>query len=72
MTRANPKAWDERLPWWNSLGIETLWAMAGMNVSIYNHQLCVLHRSLWRYARKSISDFNHVSAIAINGTRCTL
>jgi hypothetical protein len=33
---------------------------AGMNVSIYNHQLCVLHRSLWRYARKSISDFKNV------------
>ncbi len=29
----------------------------GMNVSIYNHQLCVLRPSLWRYARKSISDW---------------
>ena len=28
-----------------------------MNVSIYNHQLCVLRPSLWRYARKSISDW---------------
>jgi His-Xaa-Ser system radical SAM maturase HxsC len=29
----------------------------GMNVSIYNHQLCVLRPSLWSYARKSISDW---------------
>jgi len=32
-------------------------AMRTMNVSIYNHQLCVLRPSLWRYARKSISDW---------------
>jgi len=31
--------------------------MRTMNVSIYNHQLCVLRPSLWRYARKSISDW---------------
>ena len=29
----------------------------GMTVSIYNHPLCVLHSSLWPYARKSISDW---------------
>lgn len=28
-----------------------------MNVSIYNHQLCVLRPSLWCYAQKSISDW---------------
>lgn len=28
-----------------------------MTVSIYNHQLCVLKPSLWRFARKSISDW---------------
>jgi His-Xaa-Ser system radical SAM maturase HxsC len=32
-------------------------AVRNMNVSIYNHQLCVLKPSLWRYARKSISDW---------------
>lgn len=32
---------------------------ARMNVSIYNHQLCVLDRSLWPYARKSISDWKN-------------
>jgi His-Xaa-Ser system radical SAM maturase HxsC len=35
-------------------------AAVGMNVSIYNHQLCVLRRSLWPYARKSISDFKNI------------
>jgi His-Xaa-Ser system radical SAM maturase HxsC len=35
-------------------------AVRGMNVSIYNHQLCVLRRSLWRFARKSISDFKNI------------
>jgi His-Xaa-Ser system radical SAM maturase HxsC len=33
---------------------------AGMHVSIYNHQLCVLRRSLWPFARKSISDFKNI------------
>jgi len=28
-----------------------------MNVSIYNHQLCVLRSSLWRFAKQSISDW---------------
>lgn len=35
-------------------------ALRGMNVSIYNHQLCVLRRSLWPFARKSISDFKNI------------
>jgi hypothetical protein len=35
-------------------------ALRGMNVSIYNHQHCVLRRSLWRFARKSISDFKNI------------
>lgn len=33
---------------------------AGMNVSIYNHQLCVLNPRLWPLARKSISDWKNV------------
>jgi His-Xaa-Ser system radical SAM maturase HxsC len=33
---------------------------AGMNVSIYNHQLCVLDRQLWPLARKSISDWKNI------------
>jgi His-Xaa-Ser system radical SAM maturase HxsC len=35
-------------------------AMRGMNVSIYNHQLCTLPRTLWPFARKSISDWKNV------------
>lgn len=31
----------------------------GLNVSIYNHQLCVLERELWPVARKSISDWKN-------------
>jgi His-Xaa-Ser system radical SAM maturase HxsC len=30
-----------------------------MNVSIYNHQLCVLRRSLWKFAKQSISDWKN-------------
>ncbi len=30
-----------------------------INVSIYNHQLCVLDRTLWPYARQSISDWKN-------------
>jgi His-Xaa-Ser system radical SAM maturase HxsC len=33
---------------------------AGMNVAIYNHQLCVLDPRLWPLARKSISDWKNV------------
>jgi His-Xaa-Ser system radical SAM maturase HxsC len=32
----------------------------GMDVSIYNHQLCVLRTSLWKFARKSISDWKNM------------
>ena len=32
----------------------------GMNVSLYNHQLCILRKSLWKYARKSISDWKNI------------
>jgi His-Xaa-Ser system radical SAM maturase HxsC len=31
-----------------------------MNVSIYNHQLCVLRPDLWCYAKKSISDWKNL------------
>jgi His-Xaa-Ser system radical SAM maturase HxsC len=35
-------------------------AIRGMSVSIYNHQLCVLRKSLWKFARKSISDWKNI------------
>ncbi len=31
-----------------------------INLSLYNHQLCTLPRSLWWFARKSISDYKTV------------
>ena len=31
----------------------------GMNVSIYNSQLCLLPQNLWQYSRKSISDWKN-------------
>jgi His-Xaa-Ser system radical SAM maturase HxsC len=40
---------------------------AGMNVSIYNHQLCVLDRRLWPLATKSISDWKNIYLPACNG-----
>ncbi len=35
-------------------------SLSGLNLSIYNHQLCVLDRSLWGFARKSISDWKNI------------
>lgn len=32
----------------------------GMNVSIYNSQLCLVPKPLWKYCRKSISDWKNV------------
>jgi His-Xaa-Ser system radical SAM maturase HxsC len=37
----------------------TILASAGMNVSIYNHQLCLLDQRLWPLSRKSISDWKN-------------
>lgn len=34
-------------------------ARRGMNVSIYNHQLCVIPRELWSFCAKSISDWKN-------------
>jgi len=41
--------------------------LRGMNVSIYNHQLCVLDRSLWKFAKKSISDWKNIYLDECNG-----
>jgi His-Xaa-Ser system radical SAM maturase HxsC len=35
-------------------------AIRGMNVSIYNHPLCLLPRNLWKFARRSISDWKNI------------
>jgi His-Xaa-Ser system radical SAM maturase HxsC len=60
-TKANmPELWID--PWDYR---EELWAAVNLldsyriNVSVYNHQLCVLDRRAWRFARKSISDWKN-------------
>jgi His-Xaa-Ser system radical SAM maturase HxsC len=40
---------------------------AGMHVSIYNHQLCVLDPRLWPLATKSISDWKNIYLPACDG-----
>ncbi len=35
-------------------------AIHGMNVSVYNHPLCLLPRDLWKFARRSISDWKNI------------
>ena len=35
-------------------------ALHGMNVSVYNHQLCTIPQSVWPFAKKSISDWKNV------------
>ncbi|MDB5334909.1 MAG: moaA 3 [Planctomycetaceae bacterium] len=43
----------------NLISAVRILAQHGLNVSIYNHQLCTLDRELWPYARKSISDWKN-------------
>jgi His-Xaa-Ser system radical SAM maturase HxsC len=52
------KLWIDPHDYMEELGeaVEFL-AGQGMNVSIYNTQLCVLPKPLWKYAKKSISDW---------------
>ena len=35
-------------------------ALRQMNVSVYNHQLCVIPKTLWPYSRKSISTWKNI------------
>jgi His-Xaa-Ser system radical SAM maturase HxsC len=54
------KLWIDPHDYVNELGeaVEFL-AGQGMHVSIYNSQLCVLPEQLWKYCRKSISDWKN-------------
>jgi len=45
----------------------TLLATAGLNVSIYNHQLCRVPTSLWPHCRQSISDWKNEFPPECNG-----
>jgi His-Xaa-Ser system radical SAM maturase HxsC len=60
--------WVDPLDYQGALveAVETL-GTAGMSVSIYNHQLCVLDQRLHRYARKSISDWKNAYFDECNG-----
>lgn len=53
--------WIDPVDYQNELqsAVEFL-ALRGMKVSIYNHQLCVLHKTLWKFSRKSISDWKNI------------
>jgi len=56
-----PDLWIDPADYQSQLEDATLYlAMRGMTVSIYNHQLCTLPRTLWPFARKSISDWKNV------------
>jgi len=46
--------------------VESL-AGAGLSVSIYNHPLCVLDRTLWSCAKRSISDWKNEYVHCIKG-----
>lgn len=61
-TKANLAAlWIDPFDYQHQLtdAVETL-DSAGLNVSIYNHQLCVLPQCIWPFARKSISDWKNI------------
>lgn len=50
--------WMEPSEYMDELEDATLYLdSVGMNVSIYNLQHCLLRKSLWRFSRKSISDW---------------
>ena len=61
LAKANfPELWIDPVDYSDELEAAVLTlATAGMNVSIYNHQLCTLPKSLWPYSRQSISDWKN-------------
>jgi His-Xaa-Ser system radical SAM maturase HxsC len=53
--------WVDPFDYQRELEQATLYlAERGMRVSVYNLQLCILPRSLWPFARKSISDWKNI------------
>jgi His-Xaa-Ser system radical SAM maturase HxsC len=53
--------WIDPVDYMNELGeaVEYLASMQ-MNVSIYNSQLCIMPEHLWKYNKKSISDWKNI------------
>jgi His-Xaa-Ser system radical SAM maturase HxsC len=60
-TRANlPELWIDPIDYRAELyGAVSCLADSRIHVSVYNHQLCLLDRRLWPFARKSISDWKN-------------
>jgi len=61
MPRNKEKLWIDPTEYQDELeqAVESL-SVRGMNVSLYNLQLCLLRPSLWKFARKSISDWKNI------------
>ena len=59
--RNKEKLWIDPTEYQGELeqAVETL-SVRGMNVSLYNLPFCLLRPSLWKFARKSISDWKNV------------
>jgi His-Xaa-Ser system radical SAM maturase HxsC len=59
--RNREKLWIDPVEYQTELeeAVEIL-SVRGMNVSLYNLQLCLLRPSLWKFARKSISDWKNI------------
>jgi His-Xaa-Ser system radical SAM maturase HxsC len=55
------RLWIDPTEYMNELGEATEFLSSrGLNVSIYNSQLCLMPQILWKYNRKSISDWKNV------------
>jgi His-Xaa-Ser system radical SAM maturase HxsC len=59
-TLAHPNLWIDPWDYRDELSAATFYlADRGINVSIYNHQLCTLPEPLWSFSRRSISDWKN-------------
>jgi His-Xaa-Ser system radical SAM maturase HxsC len=60
-TKANlEELWIDPIKYSDELECATLYlSRMGMNVSIFNHQLCTIPKSIWSFSVKSISDWKN-------------
>jgi His-Xaa-Ser system radical SAM maturase HxsC len=55
------KLWIDPIEYMDELGeAANFLSSRGMNVSIYNSQLCLMPQELWKYTKKSISDWKNI------------
>ncbi len=55
------KLWIDPIEYMDELGeAANFLSSRGMNISIYNSQLCLMPRELWKYTKKSISDWKNI------------